>query len=123
MDETRDIAIESREQGRSAHKRLDGINGQIARLGESHERIRTDLTAQVGTVRLDLVDMREDLQKALYDPEQGMAVKLVELTATVHLALKVAGALVSIVAMIAAGVGVYAITHEHTSQPQAATTK
>lgn len=28
------VAIEARELGKSAHKRLDGINGQIGRLGD-----------------------------------------------------------------------------------------
>lgn len=112
-EDTRDIAIESREQGKSAHKRLDGINGQIERLGKSHEKIRTELTAQVGTVRLELVEMREDVTKALYDPDKGLVLQVADLTATVRTALKVAGALVSVLVVVAGGVGVYTLTHLH----------
>lgn len=124
MDDTRDIAITALEQGKSAHKRLDGINGQIKRVGDSHEAIRKEVGDATEVLRAEVKATRDEFTTALYDPEQGLVVRVADLTATVRSALKVAAALVSLIVMLAAGVGVYALTHvHHSAPPQASITK
>lgn len=107
-DDTRDIAIESRELGKSAHKRLDGINGQIGRLGSSHEKMREDF-AQRNALVLETVS--------------DLAIEVVEIKTTLRTALKVASVVVAAFLSICTGLTVYAVTHlphQAARPPQAA---
>jgi hypothetical protein len=101
-DDTRDVALTARESAKSAHHRLDGINGQIGGLRTSHEK------------------MREDFNAALYDPDKGLHPELVALRTTVHSALKVAAVIVSAVLAVCTGLTVYAVTHLRSASPSRA---
>lgn len=82
-------------------RRLNTINGQIGRLGDSHE------------------GMRDDFNRALYgvgDDDGGLVGTVIELKATVTHAIKVAGTIVGIVVTISTGITVYEV--EHTGAPQ-----
>jgi hypothetical protein len=97
VDDTRDIAIRALESGKAAHNRLNGINGQIGRLGDSHERMREDFN----------------------DANLSLVETVTALKTTVSNTLKVAGAVVALVVSIASGVTVYAITHRPAPTPPA----
>lgn len=47
------VAIEAREQARSAHKRLDGINGQVGKLGDKMDVIGGKVDSILITVARD----------------------------------------------------------------------
>jgi hypothetical protein len=99
-DDTRDIAIRGKSSADAAHHRLDKINGQIKKLGDSHEA------------------MRHDFNEALNDPDHGLVPRVVDLTATVRTTLKVAGAIAAAAIAITTGVTVYVLTHDlHQTRP------
>lgn len=93
MDDTRDIAIRADESTKAAHKRLDGINGQIKRLGDSHEGLRSDVDRQMRQL-----DVTVDV--ALNDPETGLRAEIASVKADTRInSLKLA-ALVAVVATV-----------------------
>lgn len=119
-DDTRDIAIRADESGKSAHKRLDTINGQIRRVGDEVAGVRE----KVEELRNDTTDgfaaMVEDASaKSLAQLERISAVdvKVERLGEKVSSALKVAGAIVGAVLAVCTGLTVYAIEHSHHLTP------
>lgn len=86
-------------------RRLNTINGQIGRLGDSHEK------------------MREDFNRALYGVDEldgGLVGIVIELKSTVTHAFKVAGVICGAVVSIAVGVTIYTIEQGHSRAPQPA---
>jgi hypothetical protein len=61
MDDTRDIAIKAQASSSSAHLRLDGINGQISRLGDEMQQTREGLHDEIDSVHEKLNATREDV--------------------------------------------------------------
>lgn len=49
-----DRITRSEEAGKGAHRRLDGINGQIGRLADSHERLRSELADDVNELKREI---------------------------------------------------------------------
>ena len=58
MDETREVALEARIQAANAHARLDGINGQITRLGDEQAQARVDMAQEFGVVKVELAKVK-----------------------------------------------------------------
>lgn len=83
-------------------RRLNTINGQIGRLGDSHE------------------GMRDDFNRALYGEgteSGGLVGTVIELKATVTHAIKVAGTIVGVVVTITTGITIYELEHTRAAVP------
>lgn len=107
MDDTRDIAIRAEEAGASAHQRLNTINGQIRRLGDSHEKMRGDFAEATGKLAEDF----SDANLALVREMGAVVTSVAEVKTTLTTSLKVAGVIAVLLVSVVSGVTVYEVTH------------
>jgi hypothetical protein len=96
-DDTRDIAIKAKASADGAHKRLDGINGQIARLANAVEGTNTKL------------------DEALHNPEHGMRAELAALRTDVKVTIAKVAIVTALVSLIF-GAGTSAIASHYLNQ-------
>lgn len=115
--DTRDLAIRADEAGKSAHKRLDTINGQIGRLGASHEKIREDTAAGFAKLAEDF----SDGQLAVVQMIGATNIEVSELKTTLSNTLKVAAVIVTAALGVCTGLTIYALEQvpHHDSSPPA----
>jgi hypothetical protein len=111
-DDTRDVALEARASASSAHKRLDTINGQIARGAQATEDLRKDMSAGFAKISEDLADG----MIALVQAQATQAVKLEGIGTTVKNALRVVTVIVTLAMSIIGGVSIYKLT-QHAAPP------
>lgn len=104
-DDTRDIALDARASSASAHRRLDMINGQIARGAEATEKLREDTTA-------GFAKLTEDVATGHLLLVQGQATTNNEVAAiksTLKIATWIVGVATTVASGIAVGLAVYTL--------------
>lgn len=98
----------ARERAQAAHKRLDGINGQIARLADEQAKTREGIYDALGK---------------LWDAHSEVATSVAEMNGRFGTAMKVAGAIGLAMLALLGSLLAYTVTHRPQAAPRNTTRK
>lgn len=96
----------ARERAQAAHQRLDGINGQIARLADEQAKTREGIYDAIGK---------------LWDEHAKVAQSVARMDGRFGTAMKVAGAIGVAMLALLGSLLAYTVTHSHQAAPRNAT--